>query len=299
MATSAELRYRRRAMAIVRRMQRLDPATMRDVMRQVRVLRREVLEVLGTSDSWTTARLPAILREVEVALQRWVSGSSASISSGLRSAAGYGNDLADALFTASGNGALVSTPGVLPVIVQSQVEALSGEIATLVQQVATETRSKIAREIQGAVLGVQRPGEAMDAISRIVPGIRQPIRNKAGDVVGHRYAGPAARAQTIVQTELPRAFSAATDIRLRQASAELPELEKEWVSVLGPSTRDSHAAAHGQRRPVKEPFSVGGHRLMYPRDPTAPAAEVINCQCVQIPVMPSWRARQAPQRARP
>lgn len=294
MATAAELRYRRRAVNLVRGLQRLEPATMRAIQVQARALRKEILEALADTDSWTAARLPSILQELDLALKRWADGTAGAIRPSLRSASAGGSSLADAFFSVAGQPALVATPGTLPLIVSSQVEALNSGIASLVRQVAEQTKTKIAREIQSAMLGLQRPGEAMASISKLVPGIRQPVRDASGRVVRTRYVGPSARAQTIVQTELPRAFNAATNARLRQHAAEIPELQKEWLSVLGPTTRDSHAAAHGQRRPVDQPFSVGGAALMFPGDPSGPPREVINCQCVDVPVLRRWDAKTDP-----
>jgi hypothetical protein len=34
---------------------------------------------------------------------------------------------------------------------------------------------------------------------------------------------------------------------------------------------------------VDEAYIVGGHSLMFPRDPRGPAEETINCRCVSVP----------------
>lgn len=54
---------------------------------------------------------------------------------------------------------------------------------------------------------------------------------------------------------------------------------KTWVATRDGRTRPSHAAAHGQTRPVSEPFDAGGARLQYPGDPLAPPGETVNCRC--------------------
>ena len=54
------------------------------------------------------------------------------------------------------------------------------------------------------------------------------------------------------------------------------DVVKEWNSALDARTRDSHVAVHGQIRELDEKFSNG---LMFPGDPSGPAAEVINCRC--------------------
>lgn len=58
---------------------------------------------------------------------------------------------------------------------------------------------------------------------------------------------------------------------------------KEWACRML-NSRDSHIALHGTKIPEGEKFrSISGAELEYPGDPTAPAAEVINCHCVLIP----------------
>lgn len=57
---------------------------------------------------------------------------------------------------------------------------------------------------------------------------------------------------------------------------------KQWVARHDERTRDTHAAADGQRVPVGQPFSVGGASLDHPGDRRGPAGEVINCRCVTI-----------------
>jgi HK97 family phage portal protein len=58
----------------------------------------------------------------------------------------------------------------------------------------------------------------------------------------------------------------------------------EWLAALDSRVRDSHAAAHGQFRPIGGRFEVGGSLLQYPGDPAAAASETINCRCTLLPV---------------
>lgn len=57
--------------------------------------------------------------------------------------------------------------------------------------------------------------------------------------------------------------------------------EKEWLSALLPTTREAHAAAHGQTVASDELFYVGGEYLKYPGDSShgASAGNLINCYC--------------------
>ncbi len=54
------------------------------------------------------------------------------------------------------------------------------------------------------------------------------------------------------------------------------EVAKQWDAALDARTRDSHAKVDGEIRELDKPFSNG---LMFPGDPSGPAAEVINCRC--------------------
>jgi len=62
-------------------------------------------------------------------------------------------------------------------------------------------------------------------------------------------------------------------------------MQKRWISALDGRTRDPHARANGQKVNEKEPFNVGGERMMYPGDPNASAGNVVNCRCT-IAVVP-------------
>lgn len=59
----------------------------------------------------------------------------------------------------------------------------------------------------------------------------------------------------------------------------------EWLATADDRTRDAHAEADGQVKPVHEPFDVGGEQLMYPGDPAGSADNDINCRCTELPVL--------------
>jgi hypothetical protein len=86
------------------------------------------------------------------------------------------------------------------------------------------------------------------------------------------------RAERIARTEILRASNAGS--RAGAVSTGL-DLVKEWLSALGDRTRDSHAATNGQRRPLAEPYDVGGYPALYPLDPSLPASESIACRCTE------------------
>ena len=56
-------------------------------------------------------------------------------------------------------------------------------------------------------------------------------------------------------------------------------MQKEWIASFDDRTRSSHSEADGQIVMANDTFFVGGSQMMFPGDPSAPAAEVVNCRC--------------------
>lgn len=93
-----------------------------------------------------------------------------------------------------------------------------------------------------------------------------------------------ARAETIARTEAQRAINLARDEREAALFAEL-EIENRivriWNSTHDHRVRDTHREMDQQERGEDEAFdSPSGAKLMFPGDPSAPLAEIINCRCV-------------------
>lgn len=89
-----------------------------------------------------------------------------------------------------------------------------------------------------------------------------------------------AKSNQVAQTEGDRWVQAST----LQAAFNLQRrtgvrYEKTWVSRDDDRVRFTHQVADGQTRPVNVPFIVGGVEMMYPKDPSAPPQEVVNCRC--------------------
>lgn len=88
------------------------------------------------------------------------------------------------------------------------------------------------------------------------------------------------RADTIARTETVGAFVNG-DRAGAEALGSYGPVEHSWLATGGNRTRPSHAAADGQTRKFNEPFTVGGIEMMHPHAAGAPAAEVVNCRCVE------------------
>lgn len=115
-------------------------------------------------------------------------------------------------------------------------------------------------------------------------GTRDIARSIRGQLTGIGRLNPTQRADVISRTETHSAANFAQVEAVR--ALDLPRVEREWLAVEDARTRETHAAADGQRVGMDEPFIVGGARLMYPGDPNGPAEEVINCRCVTAALVP-------------
>lgn len=79
--------------------------------------------------------------------------------------------------------------------------------------------------------------------------------------------------------------------RYEEGQAKGIEMEKEWFATLDGRTREAHAEADRQKRPLDEPFNVGGYEMEYPADPHAHPSMVYNCRCT----MNSYIKKYPPQ----
>lgn len=84
------------------------------------------------------------------------------------------------------------------------------------------------------------------------------------------------RAKRIARTEGGRIQNKAAMDTMRKAKAIGADVVKRWSAALDARTRDSHARIDGEVKEVEEKFSNG---LMYPKDPSGGASEVVNCRC--------------------
>ncbi len=104
----------------------------------------------------------------------------------------------------------------------------------------------------------------------------------AGDIKGVFNGLSRYEARKIAMTEVCALDGFARHEGMKGAGIEL----KSWLSSHGPNVRPAHEAAEARYEahpiPLEDPFVVGGENLMYPGDPAGSAANVINCQCIQL-----------------
>lgn len=93
---------------------------------------------------------------------------------------------------------------------------------------------------------------------------------------------PMGRGRLIARTELGHALngarSMAMDALIEEVGPELP-MRKQWLSVLGTTTRDTHANLDGVPADKEGRWTLAGVKCRWPSDVTLPAKERCNCQC--------------------
>lgn len=100
----------------------------------------------------------------------------------------------------------------------------------------------------------------------------------------YRLRASQSRAETIARTESLTALSVGQDLAIRTGQltgAISNELMKKWEYAKDDRTRVSHIET-GELNgwiPINQPFVTPLGPLMFPRDPSGTAANVINCRC--------------------
>lgn len=90
-----------------------------------------------------------------------------------------------------------------------------------------------------------------------------------------------ARAMMIARTETLTAVSLGQAAAMADASKFIPDLQKMWISADDERTRESHRELHGDIVSYKDEFANG---LQFPRDPSGPPEETIQCRCAWLMV---------------
>ena len=118
-------------------------------------------------------------------------------------------------------------------------------------------------------------------LSRTKPKAAEPenIAKKIAKKIGGVNA--ISRAMTIARTETHKAANTTQYTKAEWAAQESGlKVEVEWIATNDGRVRDNHRHADGQKRPIGQPFNVGGEAMRYPSDPRASASNTINCRCV-------------------
>lgn len=226
---------------------------------------------------WSLPRLVAEIRQI---LTEFGETAAAQISTAAGSAWTLGADAVERPLEAAG----MQIRAVLPSLSVRQLLAMRAFATDRIKDISVQAMNKINTELGLVVIGSQAPSNAVTAVRQI---LGEPSR---------------ARANTIVRTSLGQVFSVAGAQRMKDAAARVPGLQKQWRRSGKVHPRLHHFIADGQIRDIEEAFQLrplgkSPVLLMHPHDPKAPAAEVINCGCVSLPYMASWKMSQ-PERSK-
>jgi hypothetical protein len=144
--------------------------------------------------------------------------------------------------------------------------------ADLIQSLSNGAKESINSVLRRASLGSLTIPEAIKLVGK--------------NIDQGAFKSIAARAETIVRTEVLRINSMAAHARMvanKDAANDYGySTLRAWSSTIDLRVRPSHLLANGQLRTVEDPFLVGGAELLYPRDPEGPAEETINCRCSAV-----------------
>lgn len=99
-----------------------------------------------------------------------------------------------------------------------------------------------------------------------------------------------ATAEAAVRTEIGRSYSVAQQIRGQDFEREGITVNKVWHHSGAARPHVGHEEMDGQTVKMTESFvnPVTGEALAYPRDPAAPASEVVNCGCYMTVETPEF-----------
>lgn len=87
------------------------------------------------------------------------------------------------------------------------------------------------------------------------------------------------RAKTIARTEIMNAVNEGRSLAINRSGFQ----EKTWFTAMDEKVRISHRAMHGKTIKVGDMWVMpSGASLRFPGDFNGPAAEVVNCRCVEI-----------------
>ena len=218
--------------------------------------------------SW---HLPQVLAQINAALSRWGDQAANAAGNGQSSAWTAGSQMVDTSINDQADAASVTLNAALPIIDDTQLRAMKSFLTSKIKSVTVGTVDSINTQLGLVIMGAQTP---FDAVKQVTTLLKEDTTR---------------RATSIVQTELARAYSTASQMRMESWSDEVDGLQKQWLKSGKLHPRIAHAIIDGQIRDVDQPYDIpGGIQMMYPHDPEAPASQTINCGCCSVPVVSGW-----------
>jgi hypothetical protein len=258
----------KRIASLIARRARLEDAAARAQIQLLTRLRRELLAELANAQGFRLFRVQTMLGVIDHEIGRLAPEVTNATAAPLRQAWELGLDL---VIGVEGGTGLYS---VSPTLLQSVLAVTSQDATSIWLELGNRLKSIVGR----VALGAQDPFDAMAKLARAI---------KDPKTFGTAFT----RAETLIRTETNRVFALATQARAKESDERLratgDRLVKYWLSAEDARVREAHAEAattYSKDRPIPidRPFIVGGEKLMHPLDPSASAANTVNCRCVEV-----------------
>lgn len=264
-------RFRRALAEELKKSVRIQTATHDEIKRLLQVASARVRAALAASPTdFAVWRLTRVQDELRAAMATFETEGAAVLRTGIDRSWAAGGELVTAPLAAGG----IDLSGRLVALDPRLLTAMQAFMTDKARDLSVAAANKVNTEIALSVMGVQTPFEAA---AKVVP----------------VFDGVADRARSVVRTELGAAYSAAGQQRMAQAiAAGVAGLQKQWRRSGKLHPRVTHELADGQIVDVDRPFLVGGIEIDFPRAPTCPVGERINCGCASLPYMKHWAMRR-------
>jgi Phage Mu protein F like protein len=273
--TPAEALFAAKVQQIIDQVDLLSEQAIEQALQLLDATRERVLSILANApaDSYTARHMLQLRTQINAEVSTLVNRYSSTFPAILERAEELGWSVAEQPVSA------VGLPVVAEIGSRNLLSVLSQYSADLITNLGNEARRKINGELAQSALGTQTPYEAMQKIAANIEGQPSVFTSVAG------------RAQAIYRTETNRMFSMASQQRMNQMASAIPGLKKRWVAVDDSRTRSTHYTVGDVFADsglptvvgVKENYIVGGFDAMFPRDPSLPPEEAINCRCHSVP----------------
>lgn len=227
---------------------------------------------------WKTWHLSRMRAQVVAALGKGSEAAAAAVQRALERAAQLGAEFTGATLAAAGVAGMAELGATVPLLTDDLVQQLGRFCRLRLMDVGEEAAAAIGTQLTDVVLGSKTPFEGLREIHRLL-----------GD-----SSRAMMRAERILNTEVARAFASAQQAGMERAAESVPGLKKQWRRSGKLHSRAEHDFMDGKVVDVDEKFSVPlkgqpNTPMLYPHDPAAPAAQVINCGCTCIPWMEEWQ----------
>ncbi len=274
--------FKRKVDEIVAKTIMLDKESVKGAMSLLKDMRKDVIASIATVDQFDAAFLPTLKAQINARTREFGRQLKGYVSSQESKSWDIGIEMNDAPITAA------EIQIGLPMLSDDLLLVAQAYSADLITGLENEMLDKINTRLNNAVLGKDTPWVAMRKIDNEVFQIK-------------KGAGVTWRTERITRTEVNRVYSISSQARMEQSAEHIPELRKRWITTLSHRVRGigekrkiprispisgqiiDHRQAHDQIVGVNEPYIVSGEQLMYPRDPSGSAQNVVNCSCVSIP----------------